>query len=105
MKPQQITLSDVPGYIQELQVENEILRGKVVELEPKAVIFDKYYNVEMTTSEVAKLHDIHEATVRKYVNLGLIPTHPKSSDSKMLIRGSIGLTLDFDLLRRKSQLL
>lgn len=96
--------ADIPGYIQRLQSDNRMLSEKIVDLEGRNVIYEKFYNVALTTSEVAKLHGYNEATVRKYVKLGLIPLHPQSSDKKILIRASVALVLDFDHLRRQSQI-
>ena len=79
-----------------LEEENEYLRAHGVNI-------DKFYAKTMTVEMVAYLHDVHPNTVRKYINCGLIPKHPNSTNGKILIRASDGLTLDFDELRRKSK--
>lgn len=64
---------------------------------------EKFYCKSLTTDIVAKMHDVSKATVIKYVKLGLIPIHPNSTDGKILIRASDGITLDFDDLKYKSK--
>lgn len=61
----------------------------------------RFYNCALNTGVVAELHSVSQALVRKYVKLGLIPTHPSSSDGKIMIRASDALTLDFSELKRQ----
>lgn len=61
----------------------------------------RFYNCALNTGVVADLHSVSKALVRKYVKLGLIPTHPSSSDGKIMIRASDALTLDFSELKRR----
>lgn len=102
MKQQQILINEVPSIIQSILFENEKLKEENKEYRSKVINYDKFYTVPLTTKAVAELHDVHEATVRKYVKLKLIPTHPKSTDAKILIRASTAMQLDFELLKKQS---
>lgn len=75
---QQINVSEVPSVIQSILFENEKLREENRDYRAKTINYDKFYAIPWTTKTVAELHNHHEATVRKYVKLKLIPTHPKT---------------------------
>ena len=73
------------------------------ELEASQYNAEKFYPVPLGVDVVAKLHGVSAYLVRRYVKLGLIPTHPGSSDAKIVIRGSTALLLDFDKLREQAK--
>ena len=77
------------------QLKEEV--GSLIEFRENA---NKFYGLKMPVEMVALLHDVNKVTVRKYVKLGLIETHPESSDAKIIIRASVALTLDFTKLKR-----
>lgn len=77
-----------------LETETENLRSNSCDCR-------RFYNCALNTVVVAELHSVSQALVRKYVKLGLIPTHPSSSDGKIMIRASDALTLDFSELKRR----
>lgn len=95
---------DIIKSVSELIAENHQLQAKVERLESSRG-FDvlRFYNVAMTTGEVAKFHGVSEQVVRKYVSLGLIELHPMSCDKKILVRASDALTLDFKDLKTKAK--
>lgn len=101
MKQETILLSEIPNHINGILFENRQLKAENEDLKSKSILFDKYHGKAWTTKMVAELHDIHEATVRKYVKAGIIITHPKSTDAKILIRASVAMQLDFDQLRKQ----
>lgn len=60
---------------------------------------------QMSVELVAYLHDVHPNTVRKYVNCGLIEKHPTSSQTRIKIRASDALMLDFATMKKKAKTL
>lgn len=103
------------------EIANNILNN-VKTLEKKASLYDEYietqgaldgikskadrfYSKALTADVVAKLHDQSKPTVLKYVKLGLIPKHPNSRDTRILIRASDAIVLDFVELQHKSKYL
>lgn len=90
-----------------LKEANDYLRGKATmlereneELRSHSCDCRRFYNCALNTSTVAELHSVSAELVRCYVRRGLIPTHPMSSDSKILIRASDALMLDFREMKR-----
>lgn len=74
------------------------------ELEQSQFNAQKFYAVAIGTDTVARMHDVSPHLVRKYVEMGLIPRHPKSTPAKIFIRCSDALLLDFECLRREAKL-
>lgn len=95
-----INTREVFAYFNSLELENIELKKRLEFLNNSEVIVDKYYNIALTTNEVAKLHSNTPALVRKYIDLGLIEKHPKSTDAKILVRASDALLLDFKELKQ-----
>jgi len=90
----------------------ELLRGvselvervKILEAEVRhSVPAEKFYNSALTVDMVARLHGVSPYVVRKYIKKGLIDTHQDSSESKLLVRGSVALMLDFAKLKQQSK--
>ncbi len=75
-----------------LRLENEMLRKSSINAE-------KFYNSPFTVEMVAALHSVSKTTVLNYIKRGMIETHPLSTEGKVLIRGSVALTLDFKELK------
>lgn len=98
-----MTGNEVIEAVSSLIAENKYLKSRISELESKRVDSTKFYDVVYTPSQVAKLHGVSPALVRKYVHMGLIETHPSSSDTLFLIRLSDALTIDFAALKRKAK--
>ena len=76
-----------------------ILERRCAALGNSAYNADKFYAVALPVEIVAKLHSVSPYLVRRYVKMGLIPTHPGSTDAKILVRASDALLLDFCKLR------
>ena len=91
--------------IGEMVAENEYLKTKVSDMEEMYINSNKFYNAALTTEVVASLHQVSAGLVRRYIALGLIDTHPMSSDAKLLVRGSDALRLDFKELKQQAKLL
>lgn len=100
-----VKVAEIIGAIQDMDYTNSKLLDEIEYLRKNHVNLDKMYTKTMTVEMVAYLHDVHQNTVRKYVNCGLIEKHPTSSHGKILIRASEALTLDFSELRKKSKVL
>lgn len=83
--------------------ENQILRAENERLKQSAVNADRFYNVALSTSDVARLHSVSDYLVRKYIELGLIDKHPMSTDAKMYVRASEALMLDFKEMKEKAK--
>jgi len=90
---------NVIEQVASLVCRNRELEAKLESIEHTSVLVDKFYNVAMTTEMVARLHSVSEALVRKYIKLGMIETHPMSTDAKLLVRASDALTLDFRMMK------
>lgn len=99
-----ISTSDVIGHIQEIEYENRRMKEELSDLRSRKIDACRFYAAAVTVETVATLHDVHPDTVRKYVSLGLIETHPKSMDAKVLIRASDALMLDFSELKKRYRL-
>ena len=82
-----------------LVCRNRELEAQIESIRSNSVLVDKYYNVALTTEMVARLHSVSEALVRKYIKLGMIETHPMSTDAKLLVRASDALQLDFRMMK------
>ncbi len=95
-----INAREIYTWCDEKEEENRKLRDRLTYLEAHCIIADKFYNTALSVKTVADMHAVCPATVRNYVTMGAIPKHPDSTDSKILIRGSVALQLDFDELRR-----
>ncbi len=98
-----IATSDAIAHIQWMYLENQRLKGELEALKSNSVDASKFYAVAVGVETIATLHGVHADTVRKYISLGLIDKHPDSSDSKVLVRGSVVLLLDFSELRRQAR--
>lgn len=83
--------------------ENQILRAENERLRNSAVNADRFYNVALSTADVARLHSVSDYLVRKYIGLGLIDRHPMSTDAKMYVRASDALLLDFKEMKEKAK--
>ena len=79
-----------------LEQENERLRTNCVDTE-------KFYSVPMTLEVAGQLHGVSAKVLRRLVDLGLIAKHPKSSDSKILIRASEAIRMDIDVLKEQAK--
>lgn len=80
-----------------LEQENERLKANCVDAE-------RFYNVPMTLEVAGSLHGVSAKVVRRLVELGLLPKHPQSSDSKILIRASDAIRMDIDKLRNEAKM-
>lgn len=87
--------------VAELVSRNSMLEEAVAGMVP----VDKFYDTALTTEMVGVLHGVSAGIVRRYIKYGLIPLHPMSTDAKLLVRGSVALSLDFDEIRRKAKFL
>lgn len=92
-------LSEVAALVNECQT----LRAENERLRQSSVNADRFYNVALSTADVARLHSVSEYLVRKYIGLGLIDRHPMSTDKKLFVRASDALTLDFKNLKEKAK--
>jgi hypothetical protein len=80
----------------QLEQENERLRCTMVDTE-------RFHNVPMSLDVAGQLHGVSAKVLRRLVDLGLIAKHPKSSDSKILIRASEAIRMDIDVLREQAK--
>lgn len=106
---------NVVDAVSDLVSSNTVLREQVETLKNRCDSLEKlnedmqshacdcrrFYNSTLTTAVVAELHSVSPELVRKYVRMGMIPTHPMSCDAKILIRASDALLLDFVEMKRK----
>lgn len=79
-----------------LELENKMLRDKLVDSE-------RFYSVPMSLEVAGQLHGVSAKVIRRLVELGLIPKHPQSSDSKILIRTSDVLRMSIEELKEKAK--
>lgn len=79
------------------------LERRCSELESSKLNAERFYAVPLGVEVVAKLHGVSPYLVREYIKLGLIHTHPSSTDAKILIRGSEALMLDFHKMKEKAK--
>lgn len=93
--------SQVIDEVGKIVSENRYLKSMLNKVETTYIDADKFYNVALTTDVVAALHSVSSALVRKYIKLGMIAEHPMSSPSKLLVRGSDALMLDFKQMKRE----
>jgi hypothetical protein len=98
------TTRDIIGHIQTLDYENARLKDELSMLKGRNVDAHKFYAVATSVEVVANLHNVHPDTVRKYVSVGLIDKHPDSMETKILIRASDALMLDFSELKQRYKL-
>lgn len=95
------TASGIAAYVTQLEWENRKLKEELSEIKNKTLSVDKFYGAKLDVKTVALLHNVSEQTVRAYVNEGIIPKHPDSTDRRYYISGAIALSLDFKELRRQ----
>lgn len=93
--------TEIVGLVAELVNKNNVLEDRL----SKSVPIDKFYDTALTTEVVGALHGVSAGIVRRYIKLKLIPTHPMSTDAKILVRGSVALSIDFDKLRYQAKFL
>lgn len=87
--------------VAEMVGENNRLKEELDLIRRTTVNVDRFYNVTLSTEEVARLHSVSRSTVLHYVNAGLIEKHPSSGDGKVLIRASDALLLDFSEMKKQ----
>ena len=100
-----LDIVEILGSIQEMAFENEKVNEEIERLKKYCVNADKFHAKTMSVELVAYLHDVHPNTVRKYVNCGLIEKHPTSSQTRIKIRASDALMLDFATMKKKAKTL
>ena len=88
-------LGDVTVFVNRLNA----LERRCAELERSRFNAERFYAVACNVETVARMHDVSPYLVREYVRLGLIPTHPRTTPAKIMIRLSDALLLDFSSLR------
>ncbi len=96
------------NFIDSLVADKEqysLLKKEVGDIKTFKDYANKFYSRKMSLAMVAHLHEVHCVTVRKYVKLGLIETHPDSTDAKIIIRASIALGLDFSRLKKEAKVI
>ena len=79
-----------------LELENKMLKEKLVDSE-------RFHSVPMSLEVAGQLHGVSSKVIRRLVELGLIPKHPQSSDSKILLRTSEVLRLSIEELKEKAK--
>ena len=100
MNNQNLSASRVFEYISTLEESKKSLElelQRVKENSINASDFDKSY---LTVESVALMHNVTTQTVRKYIRYGVIDEHPNSMPSKVLIRTSDALRINFKELKR-----
>lgn len=79
------------------------MEKKCSELDASSVDADKFYGWAVDVNTLSAMHGVSKHLVRRYIELGLIETHPNSTDSKFLVRGSTALRLDFGKLKEEAK--
>lgn len=94
-------LNNVKTLEKKASLYDEIVKihGSVEDFRQRA---ERFYSKTMTVNEVADLYEVDVRTIRSYIDMNLIPAHPKSTDGKKLIRVSDVLMLDFPTLKRQA---
>lgn len=92
-------MNDLLRGIAEVINSNELLKQENERLRTNCVDTERFYSVPMTLEVAGQLHGVSAKVLRRLVDLGLIAKHPKSSDSKILIRASEAIRMDIDKLR------
>lgn len=105
MKTDNISFDEIMRQLQQMNFEKEKLQEEIEDLKANVCDARKFYCSKIGVETVAVLHNVHADTVRKYANLGFIPKHPDSTDSKMWFRASDILLLDFKRLMKESKFL
>jgi len=95
--------ADISRYVFELESKAQTLTEQLEMVKKRSIDSTRFSSGTMTVAAIADLHGVHRDTVRKYIELGLIPKHPDSTDAKLLVSGAVGVSLDFDALRRESK--
>lgn len=99
MKEPDIILSDMVVLVNNYRM----LERRCEELEHCVVNAAMFYNWAVDVDTIASMHGVSKYIVRKYIEMGLIETHPNNSKSRFLVRGSTALTLNFKELREKAK--
>jgi len=92
---------DIEGYVRGIETENASLKEENETLRQNRMNAQKFYAVTLDIKTVASLHGLTPDTIRTYIKAGLIEAHPNSTDSKILIRASHAILLDWDELKKK----
>ncbi len=90
---------DILFGVSQIVTEINDLKKKLEKEKLRLFNSHRFYNVALTTKEVAKLHSVSPKLVAKYIKIGVIDAHPNSTDHKMLVRASDALLLDFKMLK------
>ncbi|MFI3322609.1 MAG: hypothetical protein R3Y50_08815 [Rikenellaceae bacterium] len=96
---------EIMNYVASLEYRCNSLENELADLRKNTVDLRKYYNTQMSTQEVAKLHAVSENRVRDYAKRGLIELHPNSTDTTFLFRGTTALSLEWKSLRKQKSAL
>lgn len=97
-------MNDLLRGMAEVINSNELLKQENERLRTNCVDTERFYSVPMTLEVAGQLHGVSAKVLRRLVELGLIAKHPKSSDSKILIRASEAIRMDIDSLREKAKM-
>lgn len=96
-------MDDAIRVVAELVNRNTLLEQENEKLRATRVDSEKFYSVPMTLEVAGQLHGVSAKVLRRLVDLGLIAKHPKSSDSKILIRASEAIRMDIDVLKEQAK--
>ena len=96
-------MNDLLRGMAEVINSNELLKQENERLRTYCVDAEKFYSVPMTLEVAGQLHGVSAKVLRRLVDLGLIAKHPKSSDSKILIRASEAIRMDIDVLKEQAK--
>jgi len=95
-----MSTAEVINYINGIEKENNILKARIIEAEQSRISTERFYNVIISASDVAKMHNVSKGRVLDYAKRNLISKHPNSTDNKLFFRLSEALCWDFDELKR-----
>jgi hypothetical protein len=90
----------ISAYVRQLELDNQHLTQQVQMLKEQIIDIRKFESTTMTVEALARMHNVDPRTVRQYIHEGFIPTHPDSTDRKILIRSADAIRLDFRAFRR-----
>lgn len=97
-------MDDVVRSVAEVVNRNTLLEQENARLRTNCVDTERFHNVAMPIEMAGQLHGVSAKVIRRLVELGLIAKHPKSSDSKILIRASEAIRMDIDELRERAKI-
>ena len=83
-------------YNAQLEQENRHLKATRVNAE-------RFYTVPIGLSVAGQMHNTSPRVLRRLISLGVLSTHPASTDSKILLRASTVMSMNIDELKQEAK--